>query len=61
MIRVTAPFLDLLLVVGERVSRIVEPEDSDYVPARMSGEGESAPRGLSSLARYERDRPPPRG
>jgi len=61
VIRVLQPFLDLLLVVGERVSRIVEPEDGDYMPARMPGDGESAPRGLGSLARYERDRPAPRG
>jgi hypothetical protein len=55
-IRVLQPFLDLLLMVGERVSRIVEPEDADYVPARMSGDGESAPRGLGARARPERSR-----
>jgi hypothetical protein len=61
LIRVLQPFLDLVLAVGERVSRIVEPDDADYAPARMSGEGESAPRGLSSRGRNERDRPAPRG
>jgi hypothetical protein len=29
-----APALDLLLLVGDRVSRIVEPEDFDYYPVR---------------------------
>jgi hypothetical protein len=61
VIRVLQPFLDLLLVVGERVSRVVEPEDADYVPARMFGDGESAPRGLSSRGRYERHRSAPPG
>jgi hypothetical protein len=45
-IRLAAPFLDLLLAVGERVSRLISPDDPDYVPARMRSEGESAPRGL---------------
>lgn len=48
VIRLLQPFLDLLLIVGERVSRVVEPDDVDYVPARMHGDGESAPRGLTS-------------
>lgn len=60
-IRVLQPFLDLLLVVGERVSRVVEPEDADYVPARMFGDGESAPRGLSSGRRFGSDRSAPPG
>jgi hypothetical protein len=54
LIRLTAPLLDLILVLGERLSRIVEPEDADYVPARMFGEGESAPRGLTASGRFER-------
>ena len=33
-IRVVAPALDLVLAVGERVSRLVEPEDVDYYPPR---------------------------
>jgi hypothetical protein len=45
-IRVIAPLLDLMLLVGDRVSRLLEPDDPDYVPARMPREGESAPRGL---------------
>jgi hypothetical protein len=53
-IRVLAPFLDLLLLVGDRVSRLLERDDPDYVLARMPTEGGSAPRGL-------RDRPVTRG
>jgi hypothetical protein len=45
-IRVLAPFLDLLLFVGERVSRVLERDDPDYIPARMAAEGDGAPRGL---------------
>jgi len=29
-----APALDLLLAVGDRLSRIVEPEDHEYYPPR---------------------------
>jgi hypothetical protein len=45
-IRLLAPPLDLLLAVGERVSRALSSDDPDYVPARMPSGGESAPRGL---------------
>jgi hypothetical protein len=45
-IRVVAPLLDLILLVGDRVSCLLESDDPDYVPARMPREGESAPRGL---------------
>ena len=34
LIRLMAPALDVLLLVGDRVSRIVEPEDFDYYPVR---------------------------
>jgi len=34
LIGVAAPFLDLLLAVGDRVSRIAEPEDHEYYPVR---------------------------
>jgi hypothetical protein len=46
MIRIFSPLLDLVLAVGDRVSRVLEPDDPDYVPVRMPSEGESAPRGL---------------
>jgi hypothetical protein len=50
-IRVAAPFLDLVLAVGDRVSRLIIRDDPDYVPARMRSEGESAPRGLTPRRR----------
>jgi hypothetical protein len=34
LIRLMAPGLDLLLAVGERIARIAEPDDSDYLPPR---------------------------
>jgi hypothetical protein len=37
LIRLIAPALNLVLAAGERVSRIVEPEDPEYDPARVEG------------------------
>lgn len=34
LIRLMAPALDVILLVGDRVSRLVEPEDFDYYPVR---------------------------
>ncbi len=34
LIGVMAPFLDLLLAVGDRISRIAEPQDHEYYPVR---------------------------
>lgn len=48
LIRVLAPFLDAVLFVGDRVSRVLVREDPDYVAPRMIHGGESAPRGLRS-------------
>ena len=45
-IRVFEPLLDLLLLAGDRVSRVLERDDPDYVLARMAQEGDRAPRGL---------------
>ena len=36
LIRLAAPALDLVLAVGERVSRIVEPDDVEYYPPRAT-------------------------
>jgi hypothetical protein len=47
VIALLAPALDLLLAVGDRVSRVLEPDDPHYTPARMRHAGESAPRGLT--------------
>lgn len=34
LIRLAQPGLDLLLATGERISRVVEPEDLDWTPPR---------------------------
>ena len=34
LIAAAAPFLDLVLGVGDRISRVVEPEDHEYYPVR---------------------------
>jgi hypothetical protein len=38
LIGLAAPALDLLLNAGERVSRVIAPEDRDYYPIRPPGE-----------------------
>jgi hypothetical protein len=41
LIRLMAPALDAVLAAGERISRIVEPEDHGYYPPRpLQAEGE---------------------
>ncbi|HEY0631401.1 MAG TPA: hypothetical protein VGC98_05060 [Thermoleophilaceae bacterium] len=43
LISLAAPALNLLLAFGDRVSRIVEPEDSEYYPVRSGlTEGDAA-------------------
>jgi len=39
LIRLAAPALDLVLAVGHRVSKLVEPQDTEYYPPRASREG----------------------
>jgi len=34
LIRLMAPALDAVLAVGERISKLVEPEDVEYYPPR---------------------------
>jgi hypothetical protein len=34
LIRLMAPGLNAILSAGDRISRIIEPEDHDYYPAR---------------------------
>jgi hypothetical protein len=36
LIRFVAPALDIVLVIGDRVSRVVEREDVEYYPPRVS-------------------------
>jgi hypothetical protein len=42
LIHVMSPFLNLVLAAGERISRIVEPEDHEYYPPR-TGQVEPPP------------------
>ena len=49
VIRLIAPVLDLVLAAGDRVSRIVERDDPEYYPPRVTrhsenGHSENAPR-----------------
>ena len=50
VIRLAAPALNLVLAAGERLSRIVEPDDPEYYPARVEGTDTpsvgAAPRGV---------------
>ncbi|MGI8660655.1 MAG: hypothetical protein ACR2LH_06415, partial [Thermoleophilaceae bacterium] len=43
LIRLAAPVLDLVLAVGERVSKLVEPEDHEYYPPRSRTVAEPPP------------------
>jgi hypothetical protein len=47
LISIAAPALNLVLAFGERLSRIVEPEDSEYYPVRstITEGGDRAPAG----------------
>lgn len=36
LIRLAAPGLNLVLAAGEKLSRIVEPDDPEYYPARAA-------------------------
>jgi hypothetical protein len=52
VIRLAAPALNLVLAAGERLSRIVEPDDPEYYPARVEGNdtasvGGESPRGAA--------------
>jgi hypothetical protein len=48
LIGLAAPVLNLVLAAGDRISRVVEPEDSEYYPVRSGlleaeGGGEEKP------------------
>jgi hypothetical protein len=44
VIRVIAPALDLVLAAGDRISRVVEPEDVEYYPPRVTRGAETPQR-----------------
>ena len=43
VIRAIAPALDLVLAAGDRISRVVEPEDVEYYPPRVTRGAETTP------------------
>jgi hypothetical protein len=43
VIRLMAPALDLVLAAGDRLSRIVERDDPEYYPPRVSQAPETEP------------------
>ena len=44
LIGLAAPALDLVLLIGDRISRVVEPEDHEYYPARPLAEPDQGAR-----------------
>ncbi len=44
LIKVMSPALDVVLAVGERISRIVEREDVEYYPPRVTRESALPPK-----------------
>jgi hypothetical protein len=44
LIKLMAPALDVMLAVGERVSRIVEPEDVEYYPPQVTRKSTTPPK-----------------
>lgn len=48
LIRLAAPGLNLLLAAGERLSRMVEPDDPEYYPPRPPSDGPPPPRTRSN-------------
>lgn len=52
IIRLMAPGLNLMLAAGERLSRIVEPDDQEYYPIRST-----LPGGAEERAEEERADP----
>ena len=43
VIGIAAPFLDLVLAAGDRISRIAEPNDYEYYPVRAGELREELP------------------
>ncbi|HLM25376.1 MAG TPA: hypothetical protein VK304_00230 [Thermoleophilaceae bacterium] len=44
LIRLASPALNLVLAIGDRVSKLVEPEDHEYYPPRASAPAVEADR-----------------
>ncbi len=50
MIGIAAPFLDVVLAVGDRISRLAEPNDYEYYPVRAGELREELPGGRKPAA-----------
>jgi hypothetical protein len=48
LIRLMVPALDVVLSVGDRISRLVEPEDVEYYPPRITREEPPPPEPLET-------------
>jgi hypothetical protein len=48
VIRLAAPALNLVLAVGERISKLVEPEDYEHYPPRPRDETPRRPAGQAT-------------
>jgi hypothetical protein len=58
VIRLAEPVLNAILGVGDRLSRVVEPEDNDYYPPRSPNlPPPTAPEGADAAARAMTDGP----
>ena len=53
LIRLAAPVLNVVLAAGERLSRIVEPDDPEYYPARVDSVDPSAPSGANPRVSHQ--------
>lgn len=56
-----APFLDLVLAVGERISRVAEPVDYEYYPIRGEGDDPAAADGPATGLESDEDGAPGAG
>jgi hypothetical protein len=59
LIRLMAPALDVVLAVGDRVSRIVERDDPEYYPPRVGRRAEEALREAGEAPHPVDDAPRP--
>jgi hypothetical protein len=55
VIRLMAPALNLVLAAGDRLSRIVEPVDHEYYPARTDAAAPGPPPPQSTSSRTASD------
>lgn len=53
LIRLAAPGLNLVLAAGERLSRLVEPDDPEYYPPRAPSDAPPPPRANDQSDRSE--------